>query len=190
MYRTIRSIHLCAGLFSLIFLVVYAVSAVQMTHPWFRVQARTSERAVVLPANLTDAREAARALAASHGIWGELTGIRSNPSGLSFRILRPGMVWQADYTASSGTTRLRTTDSGVSGALNRIHQMRGIWHSWMAYNIWAALLALVGLAILTLGASGLYLWWKTHKDRRLTGVLLASSVAIIGGLAAWMRIAG
>lgn len=189
MYRTLRSVHLCAGLFALVFLVVYAISALQMTHgKWVHMEARTTERSVALPSGLGGARAAARHLGQGLGISGELTAVRVTPDGVSFRILRPGMVWQADYTAATGLTRLRTTDTGILGALNRIHQMHGVWHNWAAYNIWAALLALVGCAILTLGATGVYLWWKTNRDHRFTGALLAAAVAVTGILAAWMRI--
>lgn len=191
MYRTIRSVHLCAGLFALVFLLAYAISALQMTHgKWVHMETRTSERSVALPAGLTDTRAVSVELARREKISGELTAIRLSPGRLAFRILRPGMVWQADYTSSTGATRLRITDTGTLGALNRIHQMRGMWHNWVAYNIWAVLLALVGFVILTLGATGLYLWWKTHRDLRLTGAIFVLALAITGGLAAWMRLAG
>ena len=49
MFRTIRSLHLCAGLFCVVFLVMYAVSAVQMTHgTWLHMQPRVTERSVEL----------------------------------------------------------------------------------------------------------------------------------------------
>lgn len=189
MYRTLRSIHLCAGLFALVFLAVYAISALQMTHgKWVHMEARTTERSITLPPGLDGARVAARELAQGFGISGELTAVRVTPGGVTFRVLHPGLVWQADYTAATGATRLRITDTGILGTLNRIHQMRGVWHNWVAYNIWAALLALVGCAILTLGATGVYLWWKTNRDRRATGALFAAGVAITGILAAWMRL--
>jgi hypothetical protein len=41
-----------------------------------------------------------------------------------------------------------------------------------------------------LGASGLYLWWTSHRDRRFTGALFIAAVAVTGGLAAWMRMVG
>jgi hypothetical protein len=188
MYRTIRSIHLCAGLFSLVFLAMYGVSAVQMTHGgWLRMRPRVVTRIVTLPRTTADARALARELAERYGIAGELTGIHAGADGVSFRILRPGIVWQADYVPATGETALRITDSGLLGMLNRIHQMRGLWHEWGAYNLWAMLLAMVGAAILTLGATGVYLWWKTNRNHRWSGAVLAVSVAVVGGLAAWMR---
>ena len=189
MYRTIRSIHLCAGLFSLVFLVVYAVSAVQMTHgKWLHMESHVTERAVALAGAMTDARAVARDLAGRYGIAGELTGIHASATGLGFRVLRPGMVWQAEYTSATGATKLRVTDTGLLGAMNRIHQMWGVWHEWNAYNVWAMVLALAGVGILTLGSTGLYLWWRTNRDRRFTGTLLAVTVALVGGLAGWIRV--
>src|SRR5712692_2041063 len=179
MYKKLRSIHLCAGLFSLIFLVVYAISALQMTHgKWVHMEPAVTERMITLTPGMTDARAASRDLAARYGIAGELTGIRASATGLAFRILHPGMVWAAEYTPATGETKLRITDTGLLGAMNRIHQMRGMWHEWDAYNVWAAVLALVGVGILTLGATGLYLWWKTNRDRRVSGAVLAAGVAL------------
>jgi len=91
MYRTIRSLHLCAGVFSLIFLVIYAISALQMTHgKWVHMEARTVTRDVKLPAGMTDARAASRELALREGIAGELQGIRVTAEGWGLRVLRPG----------------------------------------------------------------------------------------------------
>src|SRR5262249_26770575 len=119
----------------------------------------------------------------------ELTAIRLRPGVIEFRILRPGKVWQTSYQPSTGMTRVRLTNTGTLGAFNRIHQMRGAWHNWIAYDLWASLLALVGFGILILGATGLYLWLRTHRDRRATGAIFIMSIVLIGGLAVWMRVA-
>src|SRR5205823_1293732 len=137
MYKTIRGIHLCAGLFSLIFLVVYSISAVQMTHgKWVHMESRVTERTVTLTPGMTDARAASRDMAARYGIAGELTGIRTSATGMAFRILHPGRVWAAEYAPATGATRVRITDTGLLGAMNRIHQMHGMGHEWGAYNVW------------------------------------------------------
>jgi hypothetical protein len=65
----------------------------------------------------------------------------------------------------------------VLGALNRIHRMRGIGFS-----------SFLGVALLVLGVTGLWLWWKLQRDRGVGAVLLASGIIIAGGLICWMRI--
>jgi hypothetical protein len=186
MYRILRSLHLCAGLFSLLFLVAYAASSVQMTHR-VRLRSRTTQRSVSLTPGLPGARAVAQELARRFQISGELTSVKTTPTGASFRVLRLGKVWSAEYASTTGATRLQITDSGILGAFNRMHQMHGIWHNWVAYNIWVLLLALVSFAILVLGGTGIYLWWKTHRDLRFTGALLIFGMVLSGGLAIWMR---
>ena len=61
MYKNLRAIHLCTAMFSLVFLAVYAISAVQMTHgTWLHMTPRVTQREVALPAGITDARAASR----------------------------------------------------------------------------------------------------------------------------------
>jgi len=65
----------------------------------------------------------------------------------------------------------------VLGAFNRIHRMRGAGFS-----------PLLGVGLLVLGATGLWLWWKLRRDRRVGAVLLGFGVFLAGGLICWMRI--
>jgi hypothetical protein len=43
------------------------------------------------------------------------------------------------------------------------------------------------LALLTLGITGLYLWFRNHSSRRTGGVLLLTGVSIALGLIVSMR---
>ena len=65
----------------------------------------------------------------------------------------------------------------VLGALDRIHRLRGIGFS-----------PLLGAALVVLGATGLCLWWKLGRERRLGAVLLAFGLMVAGGLICWMRL--
>lgn len=65
----------------------------------------------------------------------------------------------------------------VLGVLNRIHRMRG-----------AGLSLLLGIALLVLGATGLWLWWTQHRDRRLGAVMIGLGLFVAGGLIWWMRV--
>ncbi|MBZ5622613.1 MAG: PepSY-associated TM helix domain-containing protein [Acidobacteriia bacterium] len=177
MYQKVRSVHLSTGLFCLAFLLMYGASGVQMAHRrWWPIRERVAERSVRLPAGLTDARVASRELA----IRGELTAVRASADALSFRIVRPGAVNQVQYSASSGETKIRTTDSGFTGLLNRLHHVEGTWHEYPLLNAWSAVLGLVSLGLLVLGGTGLYLWFLNHSERWIGAVLLAAG----GGLAA------
>jgi hypothetical protein len=56
--------------------------------------------------------------------------------------------------------------------LNRIHHIGGLWHEFNLVNIWAFFVGVVSLALLILGATGIYLWFKIHQERVIGTVLL------------------
>jgi hypothetical protein len=65
----------------------------------------------------------------------------------------------------------------VLSAFNRIHRMRGV-----------GLSPPLGLSLLVLAATGLWLWWKLQRDRRAGMALFGLGTFLAGGLIWWMRI--
>ncbi len=61
--------------------------------------------------------------------------------------------------------------------LDRVHRMRGV-----------SFAPVLGVGLLALAATGIYLWWTLRRDRRAGTILLACGCAIAGLLAIWMRI--
>jgi uncharacterized iron-regulated membrane protein len=92
-----------------------------------------------------------------------------------YEISAIGMAHRAWMQAGAG---LGAVSGTVIGALSRIHRMRG-----------AGLAPLLGAALLVLGATGLWLWWKARRGRRVGAVLLSAGILFAGGLICWMRIA-
>ena len=84
-------------------------------------------------------------------------------------------VYQVSAIQMEHRTWLRA--GPVLSALNRIHRMRG-----------GGLAPLLGAALLVLGATGLWLWWRLGRERRLGALLLTAGI-FLGGLICWMRIA-
>lgn len=184
MYPKLRDIHLCTALFCLPFLVMYAVSGVQMAHRrWFPLHDRLTEQSLTLPAGLTDARKAVRELP----VRGELAGIWVTTVGLRFRIVRPGIVSEVLYSPATGQAKIRTTTSGFVGRLNRIHQSQGLWHDYAPSNAWTVALGLVSLGLLAMAATGLCLWFRNHAERWIGYVLLAAGAGLAGALILSMR---
>ena len=66
MYTTIRSIHLLLASFSLPFLVMYGVSAVQMSHSaWFQMKPAVHEQELSITAGMKSRASGASDLTAS-----------------------------------------------------------------------------------------------------------------------------
>src|SRR5512134_1144290 len=99
MHRTLRAIHLCSGVFSALFLIMYAVSAMQMAHfRWFRLQPKVVETALAVDSGqAVEPRALARHLMDRHGLRGEVRQVETKDGKISFNIVRPGTVHQVGY---------------------------------------------------------------------------------------------
>lgn len=186
MYKLIRNTHLLLGLSASAFLLMYGISAVQMAHPrWFSLQPSVTESTLSLAA--ADPRAAARELMTSHGMTGELAAVQQNGGGFHFRIVRPGTVYEVDYSRAAGSAKVRTSMAGFLGMLNRIHHLAGLRHEYGLLNVWGAFVALTSVVLIGIGLSGIYLWFKIHTERGIGVVLLGGSLAFSLTLIVWMR---
>ena len=115
-------------------------------------------------------REVAAELMAQ-GMRGELGPVTTTFVGANFRIVRPGTVYDVAWT--NGMAKVRTSEAGFMGMLNRIHHIGGVWHEYTVVNLWGVFVGVVSVSLLILGASGIYLWFKIHQERVIGTVLLA-----------------
>jgi hypothetical protein len=177
MYKWIRNTHLLIGLFAFLFLLMYGVSAVQMAHNrWFNNKPAVTESEIALTAGVTDARVVARELMDRHGLRGELAQVRKAAYGLSFRIVRPGTVYEVAYSPETGNAKVKTNVANIMGMLNRIHHIGGLWHDFTLTNVWAVFVGLVSVALILLSLTGIYLWFKIHSERVIGIILLTLSL--------------
>ena len=192
MYQIVRNLHLLFASFSLPFLVMYAVSAVQMSHStWFRTTPVVHERQLQVAVGQTDARAVAREIMASDSsIDGELGSIQPSDSGIALRIVVPGTVHEIRYDRASGAAQVKTSVAGVIGMLNRLHHWAGFWHEPVSMKAWALAVAAVSTALLLLGATGIYMWFTRRPERRIGLVLLGVNLVFAIAVLTLLRRAG
>jgi hypothetical protein len=174
MYQKLRSVHLGTALFSLVFLLAYAISAVEFAHrKWFTHPEQSQVETRRLEPGVTDARVLA-------GEWrGEIESIDNAPGVLKFRVTTSlGRRFDVTYSIASGETTVKTTTVSFLTRLAWMHRSRGIW---------AFVAAVVSLGLLTLGGSGIYLWFQNHQERWIGGVLVMVEIGITVGLIISMR---
>jgi len=82
------------------------------------------------------------------------------------------------YNIATGDTTVKTTANNFLNTLAFIH---------VSHGIWASTAALVSLALLTLGITGLYLCFRNHSSRRIAVVALLVGVTTAFGLILSMR---
>ena len=171
MYRIIRNTHLIVGLFSVTFLLMYGVSSAQMAHQWNTGKPAVTNSETMVTTGLS-ARDAARALMEKGAVRGEVAQARKDGETWRFRVVRPGTVHEVTYEPATGAAKIATNTAGVMAMLNRFHHVGGLWHEFTLTNVWAILVGLVSAGLLVLAASGIYMWFKIHSERKVGGVIL------------------
>jgi hypothetical protein len=192
MYKAIRNVHLLLASFSLPFLVMYGVSAVQMSHNgWFQMKPAVQERDLALAPAQTDARAIARdVMDRERSIKGEIANVQTNAAGVSLRIVVPGTVHEVKYSTASGNAHVKTSVAGVMGMLNRLHHWAGFYHEPVLMKVWASAVAIVSAALLIVGTTGIYMWFTRRPERRIGLVLLGVNVAFALAIIVLVRRSG
>jgi hypothetical protein len=192
MYRIVRNLHLFLASFSLPFLIMYGLSAVQMSHStWFETKPVVRDRQMQLPPDQADARTVARTVMDNDGsVRGEVTNIQNSEGGLALRIVVPGTVHDVRYDRASGLTQVKSSVTGVIGMLNRLHHWAGFWHETVPMKAWALAVAIVSAALLLVGVTGLYMWFTRRHERRVGLLLLGINVVFAITVLALLRRAG
>jgi hypothetical protein len=192
MYRIVRNIHLLLASLSLPFLIMYGVSAVQMSHSkWFQMKPAVHEQELSITAGQTDARAVGREIMERDAsIKGEISNIQSNDTGVVLRIVVPGTVHEVRYERASGVTKVKTSVAGVIGMLNRLHHWAGFWHEPVAMKMWGFAVAIASTALVLLGASGIYMWFTRRSERRIGIALLAINLVFAITVLTLLRLSG
>ena len=121
------------------------------------------------------------------GYAGEIGNTQMTPKGFRVTINRPGTAYAVTYDRTTGQTHVRRDSRSFLGMLNRLHHQNGLHHEDGRLNAWGWALALVSIALLTLGATGIYMWFQMRTERRIGTVLLAANLMISLGLLTALR---
>ena len=87
---------------------------------------------------------------------------------------------EVTYSIASGAATIGSNSTGLFTTLAFIH---------VAHGAWAFASMLFSLGLLTLGVTGIYLWFKQRRDRRTGVVLLLIGAGIPLALIVSMRFA-
>jgi hypothetical protein len=175
-YRILRHTHLILGLLLFWIVMMYAVSAVQMAHR-IRIAPVVTESDVMATPGL-DARTLANELMETNGLSGEMGDVTPIPGGYRFALNRAGGDTRISYDRGTGKTHLRASDTGFWGVLNRLHHFHGLHNKTGVRNLWGWTVLFASLAIFVLGSTGIFMWFKLHKERTIGLVLLSLNVVV------------
>jgi hypothetical protein len=186
MYKLVRNTHLVLGLSSLLFLLMYSISAVQMAHR-IRLTPEVAEEDITVTPGLA-ARPLADTLMRDRGYGGELGNPQMTPKGFRITLTRPGTLYAINYDRATGQAHVRKETRSFMGMLNRLHHQNGLHHADGVLNAWGWALLLVSVGLLLIGATGIYMWFQLHKERRIGSVLLGLNLVVSIGLLLALRL--
>ncbi len=186
--RWTRNLHLYLGLFVSPFVLVYAVSAIQLNHslmPWGGRSAPTAPTRTmrIVVTNADDGLAVAREVRRQVGIAGEIGYVNRKPGGsrVSFPIEWPGHVTHVKVDLTAGVATIEQQDTGAWDAMVYLHKMPGphnasIRGNWLYTRVWGWLADATVYLLLFLTASGVYLWTVIRADRSTGLRVLAAGV--------------
>ena len=176
-FRLVRTSHLVTSLITAPFLLIFGISALQMTHRgWFPLQPAKSQIELTEPAGQENARTLAATLMSRDLIRGEIDFAQSTPASIKLRTTQPAANFDVSYIRATGQTTIKVATLGPMAILNRLHHTAGLWHDTWPNQIWNGILVFVSLGLIGLGGTGLWLWFERRRDRAFGFVLLAVSV--------------
>ncbi len=179
MYRFVKNTHLILGVASFFFLLMYSISAVQMSHDnWFSMKPAVTRASVSLPPGIPEEPHAIALALSEHGVRGAIGNATGTGTGFKFEVTRPGTLFDIEYVRATREARIQTRSGGLMIMLNRIHHLSGMSHGYGPTDAWGIFVAAVSVMLILIGATGIYLWFSIRKERLIGLLLLAINLGI------------
>ena len=190
MYKLLRDSHLALGLFFFTFILMFGTSSLRFAHPdWISAEPTAKTTATLTIEGVSDARSLARNLMEEHGLRGNFYDLRETEEGFRFSISSMGTANNVSYLRALDRVEIETLERPLISVLLGMHMTFGFGHENWANELFAAFNLLTSVALLVLGATGIYLWFKIHKERLVGSIILAGSLVTLGGLILSIRFA-
>ena len=187
-YRWTRDLHLYVGLFVSPFVLVYAVSAIQLNHtlmPWGgRAAQPVAPRTVrVVVRDTENGLGVATQVQKQIGVPGEIgyVGRKLGSQRVSFPIETPGRTTSVRVDLAAGLATIERKETGVWDGMIYLHKMPGphnanIRGNWVFTRLWGWLADASVYMLLFLSATGVYLWTVSKTERRTGLIFLGTGV--------------
>jgi hypothetical protein len=197
-WAVVRNLHLYIGLFLSPFVLLFAVSAVLVNHPWIPLgptrdlPARSALVAVphgIEAAGAVERVQRSRQVLREIGMSGEIgpVTISSRERRVSIPVSRPGWESSVNVNLETGVASIEERKTGFWDALVYLHKMPGphlasIRRNSPGLRSWAVLSDATVWLLLFLTLSGIYLWVVVRSERLPGGIFALSGAATLVGI--------
>ena len=182
--RYTRIIHVCAGLYFLLFTWLFSISGLVLNHSrwqfanfWPGRAEHVAELPIVVPAAGPDLATAQALMTQLH-ISGEVGQVQRHPdqSRLIVQVTRPGRNVQIDASLDSGRAIVKETTVNAWGVMSALHHFTGVRmddpsrpRNWALTWLWTISMDALAAGLIVLVAGGVFLWY-TRSARRAPGL--------------------
>ena len=129
----------------------------------------------------TEARLLGPQLALEFGLRGRLTKLHKRSRGdWHYVFERPGTIEQVELTPGKEQVRLIIVRKKFAATMNRLHHLQG-FEGGGRFLAWGILVDIVSISLILFALSGVYLWYRSKRDRLLGWVILGGSSAYVLG---------
>ena len=195
-----RRLHFYLGLYFLFFIWLFSISGLFLNHQWSFEEFWEDRDVAVAERTITRPREdgdlaIARDLARQLGMAGEVNRTERSSDGneFEFQLARPGRTVNVDADFAAGRAEVEEIRVNAFGVMDALHHFTGVSmtdpereRDWILTRVWSAAMDAVAVGLIVLVLSGLYLWYRLRRKRRLgllvLGVGLASCAFFLLGL--------
>ena len=182
--RVMRVSHLYTGLFLVPWMMVYAISAFCLNHyTWFDALKLTPKWVTVRQATYTaDAafpklpEEQAVVLLRHLDLEGP-HNIMGTPTANQLSLWRSCAAGNYRITWQRQNSRLlveQQQPASFYSFVNNLHFIRGYPHPYLATQVWAVVVDITAISTIIWVISGIWLWARKPRERRLGGLCLAA----------------
>lgn len=176
-------LHIYIGLYLLLFTILYFVSGLILNHSnwkftqyWQKREVVTFEKNIQIPeaeGDLARARDIMEQLDISGEI--NLPARRPKEGQFIFGVSRLGKNRRVEINLSTGIASVRETNVNIWGVLYASHLFTGVRgnqkRDWIMTRIWSISMDAVGIGLIFLVISSVYLWYK-RKRNKLPGLII------------------
>ena len=177
-FKVIQKIHLYASFVIASFLLMYFLTgAVMIMGKIFpRKNVKSISEKVVWKNNMAE-DEAINNISTQYCIHGVKNKIIKANGGRNYIFTRPGYRAEIIFTEGQDSIQVKINKGTFWSAMNDFHRLRGFTGSW-THKVWAVLYDLSCIALLVFAFTGVYLWWKLERNKRIGTIFIFLSTGL------------
>ena len=187
LYIITREIHLYSSLMTATMLVMYIVTSYMFIHhDTFHVEEVTEpvRYEKISPKDIDEANW--DSFLSKHRIKGRLTRESTLKSGERMWIYETATTThKITISASKQEMRIEKSEMNFSGKMTGLHRARGYGGGWQ-YNLYAALLDVVGISLILFSITGIILWLKLLQHNIWAWIVLLSGFVYVSAVVIYL----